>query len=184
MMIDVCSARNRATGGSNNSDQSPNLPGMPRRFARDNDSYREQLWGLEMRFSGRGQQTGVRRTVADGWFGPGVGPPCIGLSAPERVRDRGRWSLNEESAESPPQLRRRRCPALPRTGVRRDAACPGSFCARVSRRCAVPTEAGSPHSVRAQRRSPGIPGVLCASAEPGFQRRTPEVLPRPGMPQP
>ena len=41
-----------------------------------------------MPFSGRGQRTGVRRTVADGWFGPGAGAPGMGLRAPERGRDR------------------------------------------------------------------------------------------------
>ena len=50
--------------------------------------------GLTMRYSGRDQQTGGRRvaashrTVAGGWFGPGVVSPGMGVGALERGRGR------------------------------------------------------------------------------------------------
>ena len=60
---------------------------MRRSSSRDNGSYREQQWGLTMRFSGRGQQTGGRRVAAstaqwpvDGSV-PGMGSPGLGLDA-------------------------------------------------------------------------------------------------------
>ena len=101
-MVEVCSAWNRATGGSNSSHQPPTLPDMPSHSTRENGSYRAQNRGLSVGVLWNFLRTGGRRLAAlavrwlvdvrsqrvAGMGSAARGSPGMGVGPPERSRNR------------------------------------------------------------------------------------------------